>query len=108
MNRLTEILQQIQEPGTTPGTLSASLMYLSADYSKKTDELQQLLVLKATSWPRYRKDAGSDKQADKAWDSTPDGIMEMGLRLQLKSLEKLMSAIKAHLRVKETEARNQF
>lgn len=108
MNELTALLAEIQNPATPPVRLSEILLHFSAQYSAKGDELQQLLTLKVAAWPELRKESGSDKQADKAWDATANGIMEMGLRLQLKSLEKLMSAIKSHLRVKETEARNMF
>lgn len=105
---LKETLALLQDPSTAPGQLSEALLYLSADYTQKTIDLTEVLTLKSSTWPKFRTEAGSDKQADKAWDATPEGLREMSLRLEMKSLEKLMSAIKAHLRVRETEARNQF
>jgi hypothetical protein len=105
---ITEILAKVQDPNVSPGALSEILMHLSADYAHKTSEFTEVLAKKATAWPRLREERESDKQADKAWDATIEGRLEMSLRLELKSLEKLMSAIKAHLRTKEVEARNQF
>ena len=55
-----------------------------------------------------RKNVASDTRADREWDSTMDGIMEMSLRLKLKALEKSMSAIKTRLRIVEMEGRNIF
>lgn len=106
--KLEEVLTRLEDPNTTPGQLSATLMYLSADYARKTEELQKLLVKKVAAWPQLRLLTGSDKQADKAWDATPDGIAESSLKLQLRSYEKLMSALRTHLRNKETEARNMY
>ncbi|OFW04941.1 MAG: hypothetical protein A3I61_17215 [Acidobacteria bacterium RIFCSPLOWO2_02_FULL_68_18] len=105
---LKDVLQTLEDPSAPPGDLSAVLIQLSAEYSRKTDAFVSVLARKADTWVKLRADRESDKQADKAWDATLEGRLETSLRLELKSLEKLMSAIKAHLRVKETEARNQF
>jgi hypothetical protein len=105
---LAEVLEKIQNPATTPGELSEVLMHLSADYAHKTADLTTVFGKKADEWQKMRKKRGSDKQADKAWDATLEGRLETSLRLELKACEKLMSAIKSHLRVKETEARNMF
>jgi hypothetical protein len=102
------VLAKLEDPATTPGELSAILMFLSADYARKTADFTAVLGKKADAWPRLREARESDKQADKAWDATLEGRLEMSLRLELKSLEKLMSALKSHLRIKETEARNMF
>lgn len=105
---LSAILEKLRSPATSPGELSEIQLHLSADYAAKALELQEVLTLKAAKWQELRESKGSDKQADKAWDATTEGIAEMGLRLQLKLTEKLMSSIRAHLRIKETEARNMF
>lgn len=105
---LNEVLIKMQDPQTSPGELSAILMYLAAEYGKKSGEVGEILMHKADTWPKLRQDRESDKQADKAWDAMIEGRLETTLRLDLKMLEKLMGAIKAHLRVREVEARNQF
>lgn len=105
---LKDTLDKLQNPATTPGELSEILMHLSADCAHKTTDFAHVLAKKATAWQALRAAHESDKQADRAWDATLEGRLETSLRLELKSLEKLMSAIKSHLRVKETEARNQF
>lgn len=103
---LANILSKLKDSSTSPGELSEIQLHLSADYAAKALELQEVLTLKAEIWQVLRESRSSDKQADKKWDSMPEGIAEMGLRLQLRSLEKLMSSIKAHLRIKEVESRN--
>ena len=103
---ITEILRDLQDPNTSPGRLSAINMFLAADYARKSEEFGNILGKKATAWPALRAAHESDKQADKAWDAILEGRLETSLRLELKSYEKLMSAIKAHLRVREMEARN--
>lgn len=81
-------------------------MRKSAEYAHFSEQLGDILETKANLWVGIREETKSDKQADKAWDATPDGIQEMRLRLRLKALEKEMSAISSHLRVLDTEARN--
>lgn len=103
-----EVITLCQQDQVTPGQLTAALMFLSADYARKTDEFKAVLAVKATRWQQLRDVKESDKQADKAWDATAEGRLETSLRLDLKATEKLMSAIKTRLRTMETEARNQY
>lgn len=90
----------------TPSELSDRLVEESAKYSQATEELTEILRTKSVRWLELRKNVASDTRADREWDSTMDGIMEMSLRLKLKALEKSMSAIKTRLRVVEMEVRN--
>jgi hypothetical protein len=91
-----------------PGELSEQLMYQSAEYSKYTEELTDVLRNKSVVWMEMRKRSTSDKQTDREWDSTVEGMMEMSHRLRLKALEKSMSAIRTRLRILEGEARNMY
>jgi hypothetical protein len=70
---LQEILEKLEDPATSPGQLSAILMHLSADYTRKSQDFGALLSKKAKAWPRLREKHASDKQADKAWDATLGG-----------------------------------
>jgi hypothetical protein len=85
-------------------------MFLAAGYARKSEEFSGILAKKPTAWPLCETTGRheSDKQADKAWEATLEGRLETSLRRELKSYEKLMSAIEANFRVRETEARNQF
>jgi hypothetical protein len=92
----------------TPRELSEELLELSGEYSNKTDELNQLLDLKAVNWIKIREMTKSDASADRKWESLPEGMRERSLRLLLKSYEKRMSAIKTAISVMEGEARNMW
>jgi len=105
---ITDILRDLQDPNTSPGRLSAILMFLSADYSRKSEEFSKVVIMRAKAWKELRAKHGSDKQAEMEWNATPEGIAETMLRLEMKSSERMQSAIKAMLRTKEHEARNQY
>lgn len=107
---LPNILRDIQDPATTPGKLSEIQMHLSAEYASLSDEFGKVVIKNKLTWNALKLTPAftTDKQVDKHIDGTLDGQAEITLRLQLKSLEKLMSAIKTHLRLKENEARNMY
>lgn len=94
----------------TPHELADSVVVLSSEYSTMSEELADILKIKASKWAMFRveEDIKSDKQADRRWDSTAEGLREMQLRLLLKASEKQQSAIKSLLRILEVEGRNQF
>jgi len=103
-----EVYADILRGNVPPPQLAEYLIYLAGEYSYWTDEYAQLLVEKPAIWNELRKGLGSDKAAERAYDATERGAKEIKLRMRLKALEKLMSAIKTSLRVKEVESRNQF
>lgn len=92
----------------TPHELTEILMRLSADFGKKSDELGEILTLKASRWIELRKENKSDTATERAWQATDEGIKETKLKLDLKSLEKKMSAIKTHLKVLSDEAHSLY
>lgn len=83
---------------------------LAGEYAWICGQLEDVLKIKATKWNAIRQNAytKSDKQADKIWDATENGVNEMGLRLRMKSCEKMLSALKSLLRVAEGQAKNTF
>ena len=93
-----------------PHEMAEAVVRMSNEYGEMSEKLADILGKKALKWAEFRShpDCKSDKAADKQWDATPDGLTEMGLHLMLKACEKKMSALKAMLRVLETEAHNQF
>lgn len=88
--------------------LAEEVMELSVDFSRMTEELADILTVKAARWAMYRADpeCKSDTAAEKKWSNTPEGIKEMQLKLKMKASEKHQSAIKAMLRVIEIDYRN--
>lgn len=95
---------------TAPHEMAQEVVDLAGQYQRDSEELSQILTVKAVKWAMWRSEDGctSDKQADKKWDASREGVREMQLRLTLKASEKKMSALKSMLRILEGEARNQF
>lgn len=91
-----------------PHELAEKRVNLAGEYSRKTEQLSDLLALRPMLWTAIRKGTQSDKAADRAWEGTEEGIREMRLRNELKSMEKEMSAIRTMLEVLQGEARNQY
>lgn len=83
---------------------------LAGDYFFVCGQLEDVLKIKATKWNDIRQNAytKSDKQADKIWDATENGINEMSLRLREKSIGKMMSALKSLIRIAEGQAKNLY
>jgi len=88
----------------TPGIIAEELVEYSSQYQTLTEELYQILEKKAVRWNTLRDLRGSDKQADRDWEATKDGRREIELKLKLKALEKMISAIRTLLRTKSDEA----
>lgn len=94
----------------SPHAMAEKVVSLAGDYQTMSEELVDTLKFKASKWATIRAEEGitSDTQAERKWASTPSGLREMQLKILLKAYEKQMSALKAMLRVMETEAKNQF
>lgn len=90
--------------------MADEVVRLSSEYSTMSKELAAILTIKAVRWATFRAEEGvkSDKAADKKWEASREGIREMQLKLIMKASEKRQSALKAMLRVLESEARNQM
>lgn len=102
------IVKNLRDTQPSPGELSEIRQYLAGEYAFVSGQLQDILMRKPDMWQLFRKDAGSDKQADRAYEGTEDGKLEAVYRLKLKAIEKLMSAIKTRIDIAMGEARNQF
>ena len=92
----------------TPRQLAEDRVNLSAEYATLSEELSDILTVKASRWAVYRADPDckSDTAAEKRWDATSEGLREMQIRLKLKAFEKQMSAAKTMIDVMTAESRN--
>lgn len=81
---------------------------LAGEYSFSAGVLEEILKNRPREWKNLREKTKSDKAADREWEGMESGINEMGLRLRMKSIEKLMSALSSLLKVAEGEAKNQW
>ena len=89
----------------SPRQLSDFRIYLAALASSKTGLLQDILSEKPERWLAIRENKKSDRAADREWEATNLGIAEMKLRMLLKRIDTLNSALSAKLRVMELEAK---
>ena len=90
----------------SPRDLAEQRITLSAEYARSSEELEEILAKKPEYWIILRENTKSDKQADREFERTPEGIKEMRLRMRMKRIEKQLSAARTMLSVYESEARN--
>ena len=92
----------------SPREIAERRIELSAEYGQKSERLKEILEVKATGWKALREFHKSNKDASDAWESSEYGIEEMKLKIDLKVLEKKMSAARTYLEVLSGESRNQW
>lgn len=107
LKRIQDCLR-IGQYSSNPKDCAEDLAILAGEYSFVCGHLEDVLKAKPSIWNATRLQTQSDKSADKAWDAIEQGINEMGLRLRMKSIEKMMSALKSLIAVAEGQARNQY
>lgn len=79
---------------------------LAGLYSFYSSIYQDILSRKPKTWLKLRESCKSDTQADRQYEMTEDGINEIGLKLKIKVIEKLMSAFKTIIEVANNERNN--
>jgi hypothetical protein len=67
---------------------------LAGEYQFCAGIMEDILQRKPSLWNQLRIDVNSDTAAERKWEATDDGINAMGLKLRMKSLEKMMSGLK--------------
>jgi hypothetical protein len=108
---IESIAQKLQQNDAIyPPELSEMRSWLAGQYAYLNQQLITVLMKKPEKWKqiRYEGDVKSDTAAERIWQSTENGLQETVLRMQLKSIDKLSSAIKTRLEVLTGEARNQY
>ena len=81
---------------------------LAGEYSYLSAQLTDILAKKASTWISLRATEKTDKSCDRAYEKTEDGIKEMKIKSQLKSIDKMASSLSSLIKIAEGEARNQF
>jgi hypothetical protein len=105
---IKELIDKVRnETFIPPLELSEYKLRLSAEYGYLSEQLSNILKEKPGIWLEIRQREGvkSDKIADTLWEASEFGKKETELKIQLKSIEKLSSAISSRLQMYETEAR---
>lgn len=108
MDTIKKIQTELQMGSIPPHQCAEYRAILSGYYSFYAGRLEEILLRKPAVWQQLRKDQKSDKATDNVYAATQDGMNEMGLRLRLKSLEKMMGGLKALQDLAEGESRNHY
>jgi len=85
--------------------MHAQLAGLYAFYS---ETLEDILLSKPQNWARLREKHKSDKSTDLEWYATENGKNERGITMRLKSITKMMSALKSIITNASTEMNNKI
>ena len=105
---ITQDMMRLGQYNSNPSLSAEDRARLSGEYSFWTGILEDILQRKPKVWNEMRSKHKSDKACDKEFEATDDGINEVVIRLKLKLIEKLISALSTLIRLAEGQARNQF
>lgn len=123
MTTLAQLAQKIYNSRNLPHVLAELHITAATMYSEMNDQWVEIQLKKADFWHikdhetlttedlstitgKTREKPLSDKAVEMLWLQTPEGKKEMRIKYCLKSLERLMSAIKSSLINANNEARN--
>jgi hypothetical protein len=101
-------MMRLGQYNSNPNLSAEDRARLSGEYSFWTGILEDILIRKPKIWNDMRVKHKSDKACDKEFEATDDGINEVVIRLKLKRIEKLISALSTLIRIAEGNARNQY
>jgi hypothetical protein len=112
---LDDYSKEIRENAEFPNELATILLEMTHDYASVCNMLIPIEVAKMKFWLE-NKNLGekpvSDKTLEMMWMAVDDekinGQIQRRAEMYKKALEKLMSSLKAVLREREVEARNQY
>ena len=75
-------------------------------YAFVSEQLEDILIRKPSTWSKIRETCKSDKQADREFEKTEDGVNEIGLSMRLKRYEKMLSVLKTIIDTNNTMFRH--
>ena len=87
----------------TPHKAGHDVSILAGEFAFICGQLEEVLQTKPAIWNELRKDFKSDTACERAWENSPNGMKEMSLRLSMKKIEKMMSALRSLIRVYESQ-----
>lgn len=103
---IIDIQKNMAEGGGTPRELADWRVVVAGAIGNRTTQLQKIQMEKPERWQQLRKNFKSVADTERAWDATEEGIQENWLKLEIKKLEKLSSALRTSLEVANLESRN--
>lgn len=94
--------------GMTPTDYATRKEELANEYAQATERMREIAKIKAVRWLTLRAGVKSDTAADRAWDATVEGLEENDLKLRMKALDKLISAMSTMFNALNGESRSQW
>lgn len=108
-DKIKEIAEELKSnKGLAPRDLAEFRLALAAEYAYLNSQLIEILMRKPAKWNELRRDQKSDMATERVFSATLDGLKEIELRMKLKSIEKLSSAIRTQLEVMIGESKMQI
>ena len=92
----------------TPSEVVKFREYLSSQYFYLGMELAMILMKKSEIWKKIREKVKSDKRADIEYNLTEYGKKETLLKMRLKTMEKMLSALRTTFEAQQGEAMNLY
>lgn len=101
MDKLTTIQESLREGHLTndPHGCAEAKAQLAGEYSFWSGIISEIEIRKPKEWLKIREGCKSDKEADRKWDLTDDGINEIGISRTLKRIDKLITALNTLIRL---------
>lgn len=103
---LEQIETAMLDGNIPPAKLGELRVILGAKYSQAMNHLEAILMEKPIHWNKLRLAEKSDKATDRRWEASDLGLKETHWRMQIKKIEKMMSALKMQWDIVNTELRN--
>ncbi len=105
---IVALAKELQTRVYSPPELAKLKMEVAGEYGFICSLLEKTLYQKAVQWGKLRATVKTNAEADRLWEASQDGINEMGYKLRLKAMERILSAISTTLRTAEVEKNNQW
>lgn len=108
MDNITKIQEDMRIGlfNSNPHEAAEARALLSGEFSFICGQLEDILKRKSAVWSELRKSVKSDTACDRAYEMTADGLNELGLRLRMKSCEKMMQGLGSLIKIAEGESHN--
>lgn len=118
MERVTKMSQDIEkriyaeiigEVGNfTPKQADDYRLLLVTWYQQKSDEAAKIEVARASEWLAIKSNCKTNTEAEMLYDNSEHGRQRIALQYELKSIEKMISALKDRMQRLNNEAFNRY
>ena len=106
LESIAEVMQK-GEP-MAPADVSRYRQYLAGEFFFLSEQIIEVEKQYPKEWEKLRKTVSSDRRADMLFEQSDIGVDYATLKLRMKSVEKMLSALKSILEVYIKEGQNVF